>query len=253
MVEKGVATLERALTILAAFSATEPQLSLAELSRRTGLYKSTLLRLLATLERFDYVGQGADGSYHIGPAAFYLGSIYQRSVKLPKLIEPVLQRLVEQTGESASFNVAQGKVRVCVYRIDSPHTIRDHVQVGDVLPMSQGAVGHVLSAFLKLDAEPTEPLLKQVRADCWVHSHGEVARDMAALAAPVFRAGAMPGAVELAGCLAVTGPTSRFDGAAVAKMRRALLQEAAELSYYLGGRYALLELAAQQAIREVAT
>lgn len=247
MEEKGVATLERALTILAAFTAAEPQLSLAELSRRTGLYKSTLLRLLATLERFDYVGQHADGSYHVGPGAFYLGSLYQRWVQPPTLIQPVLQQLVASTGESASFNVPQGEVRVCVYRIDSPHTIRDHIRVGDVLPMAQGAVGRLLRAFGVAATDALDPALDDVRRQCSVATRGEIAADMAAVAVPVFAAGPGGGDAVLAGSLALTGPTSRFTDATMPGMRRHLLQAAADLSYRLGGRHPGLEAAAAQA------
>ncbi len=247
MEEKGVATLERALTILAAFTPTETSLPLAELSRRTGLYKSTLLRLLGTLERFDYVGQQRDGSYHIGPGAFYLGGLYQRWVQPPELIQPVLQRLVDATGESASFNVRQGEVRVCVYRIDSPQTIRDHIRVGDVLPMSHGAVGRLLAAFADLDTPPADPVLAAIRERCHVLTSGEIAADMAAKAVPVFGAGP-----ELAGCLAITGPSARFTPAAVDNMRVHLLQAASDLSYRLGGRYRPLEAAARAAAAEAA-
>jgi DNA-binding IclR family transcriptional regulator len=49
--DRGVATLERALAILGTFESSSSQ-SLADISRRTGLYKSTLLRLLGTLQKF---------------------------------------------------------------------------------------------------------------------------------------------------------------------------------------------------------
>ncbi len=247
MQERGVATLERALTILAAFTPAEPQLSLAELSRRTGLYKSTLLRLLATLERFEYIGQQADGSYHVGPGAFYLGTLYQRWVQPPNLILPVLQQLVDQTGESASFNIARGEVRVCVYRVDSQHTIRDHIRVGDVLPMAQGAVGRVLTAFAHPEATSATSQGDCLQDECSVLTRGEIAADMAAVAVPVFGAGP-----TLAGCLAITGPTSRFTSESVPGMRAQLLRAAADLSHRLGGRHAPLEKAAARAESGVA-
>lgn len=236
MEEKGVATLERALTILAAFTENELTLSLAEISRRTGLYKSTLLRLLGTLERFNYVGQQGDGNYHVGAAAFYLGTLYQRWVQPAEIIMPALRALVDATGESASFNVREGEVRVCVYRIDSPHTIRDHIKVGDVLPLGQGAVGKILSTFRDDDRpEPTPEA-------CIATTAGEIVPDMAAICAPVF---GKDGHCE--GALALTGPAFRFTPEGIQRARLAILETAGKLSFQLGGQSRALEAALHQA------
>jgi DNA-binding IclR family transcriptional regulator len=235
MDEKGVATLERALTILAAFTEADLSLPLAEISRRTGLYKSTLLRLLATLERFGYIGQQEDGNYHVGPAALYLGSIYQRWVRPPELINPALRQLVEQTGESASFNVREGDIRVCIYRIDSPQKIRDHVRIGDVLPLPNGAAGKILSAF---DTARDHARWQEVREACFASSRGEIGPDTAAVSAPVFESGG-----KCIGALAITGPANRFTDEKVADMRVHVLRAALDLTYKFGGPTTQLETA----------
>jgi DNA-binding IclR family transcriptional regulator len=242
MEEKGVATLERALTILAAFTEADLSLPLAEISRRTGLYKSTLLRLLVTLERFGYIGQQADGNYHVGPAALYLGGIYQRWVRPPEVINPILVRLVEETEESASFNVREGTVRVCVYRVDSPQKIRDHVRVGDVLPLPDGAAGKVLSAF---DVSPDDVQWDAVREACFASSRGEISRDTAAVSAPVFEAGG-----RCIGALAITGPASRFTDEKVAHMRIQLIRSALDLTFKFAGPTTQLESALHLAERD---
>ena len=236
--EKGVATLERALTILATFEAS-PTLPLAELSRRTGLYKSTLLRLLATLGKFGYVGQEANGNYHIGVAALYLGGLYQRWGKPAELINPVLTSLVAETGESCSFNVRESSVRVCVYRVDSPQRIRDHVHIGDILPLNKGAVGNILMAF---GVEPKAESWALLRTQCFSSTSGEIEADTAAVAAPVFGAND-----KCAGALAVTGPASRFSNERIQQMRVAVIRAALELSRSFGGATALLEAALHRA------
>ena len=236
--EKGVATLERALTILATFEAS-PALPLAEISRRTGLYKSTLLRLLATLGKFGYVGQEANGNYHVGVAALYLGGLYQRWVKPAELINPVLTSLVAQTGESCSFNVRESGVRVCVYRVDSPQRIRDHVHTGDILPLNKGAVGKILTAF---DLSRDAPGWATLRTQCFSSTSREIESDTAAVAAPVFGAND-----NCAGALAVTGPASRFSSERIQQMRVPLLRAALELSRSFGGAVAPLESALHHA------
>lgn len=244
--DRGVATLQRALTILSTFEASTTQ-SLAELSRRTGLYKSTLLRLLGTLEKFGYIGQQADGNYHVGVAALHLGSLYQRWVKPAELINPVLRSLVEQTGESSSFNVQEGELRVCVYRVDSTHKIRDHVRVGDLLPLHRGAGGKILLAFGR---EAADPKWAELHRSCFSFTRGEIEADTAAVAAPVFGPGD-----TLQGALAITGPAFRFSDERIASMRLPILRAAAVLTRDFGGNTARLDAAvhlASQASESVA-
>ena len=79
--EGGVAAVDRALSILDAL--TDDKVTLAELSKRTDLYKSTVLRLLKSLEKFGYVLRSADGSYRLGSKVLHLGSLYQRHFRPP--------------------------------------------------------------------------------------------------------------------------------------------------------------------------
>jgi DNA-binding IclR family transcriptional regulator len=65
--QSGVAAVDRAMLILSAFREDDAPLSLALLARRTGLYKSTILRLLQSLLRGGYVVRLPEGSYVVGP------------------------------------------------------------------------------------------------------------------------------------------------------------------------------------------
>ena len=117
MVSQGVAAVDRALTILRAFEGEgDPEpLTLAALARRTGLYKSTMLRLMVSLQAFGYIVQLPDGRYHLGPTPFRLGSVYQRGNRLYDHVMPVLRALVAQGTESPSFHVRHdAKLRLCV-------------------------------------------------------------------------------------------------------------------------------------------
>ena len=78
----GVAVLDRAFAILNAFGPTDDRLTLAELSRRTDLYKSTVLRLLGALEHGGFVRKLNDGQYAIGPQPLRLAALYQRSFQV---------------------------------------------------------------------------------------------------------------------------------------------------------------------------
>ena len=147
----GAAAVDRALTLLSVFGAGDTSLSLAELAERTGLYKSTVLRLLASLEHAGFMQRQDDGRYRLGAELARLGGLYTASFSLGAVVVPVLRALVEQTGESAAFHVCERRgdewLRLCLYRVDSPQLVRDHVRAGDVLPADRGAGGRVLQAF----------------------------------------------------------------------------------------------------------
>jgi DNA-binding IclR family transcriptional regulator len=147
----------------------------------------------------------------------------------------VLRGLVEQTGESSSFNVKEGELRVCVYRVDSPHKIRDHVRVGDLLPLQRGAAGKVMLAFSQ---EATQEKWRELRETCFCCTKGEIEQDTAAVAAPVFGVGD-----TLQGALAITGPGFRFSDERVEAMRLPLLRAALALTRDFGGPTATLEAA----------
>ncbi|CAB3671556.1 hypothetical protein LMG27174_02182 [Paraburkholderia rhynchosiae] len=140
----GVAAVDRALTLLAAFGNGTPVLSLSALAERTRLYKSTVLRLLASLEHAHLVVRRADGCYVLGSGVARLHAVYAQSSSSESLVMPVLHELVAATRESAAFHVRQGSRRICLYRVDSPQPVRDHIRAGELLPLDRGTGGRVL-------------------------------------------------------------------------------------------------------------
>ncbi len=220
----GVAAVERALSILNAFRIEDSSLSLHEIAERTGFYKSTILRLLASLERKGCIQQLADRRYQLGPVVLHWGTVYQASLRLDAHVVPILRKLVEDAGEGASFFTRHGQSRLCLFRVDSPRSIRDHVRAGDILPLDRGAAGRALIVFdpsKKRNQWPDPPVILTI---------GEREPDIAALAAPVFGPGP-----SLRGALAVSGPSSRFSPSMISKCEKLLLAAARDLTTRLGG------------------
>lgn len=103
MAQDRVEAVERALTILGAFDCAQEQFTLAELASVTGFYKSTLLRLLSSLERFDYVQRGSDGRYRLGRTPLRLARRHLPSRQLEAWLQPVLDTLATTSGETAAL------------------------------------------------------------------------------------------------------------------------------------------------------
>lgn len=222
----GVAVLDRAFAILFAFTPSDQALTLAELAHRTGLYKSTILRIVQSLLHYRFLQRLEDGRYQIGPAPLILGAQYQRNLKPGDILLPLMRELGEACGESVSFYIRDGDVRVCLHRVDSRHTVRDHVAEGDVLSLRQGSGGRVLEAFSGMRGEPYE----RVRRDYCAWSFGERDPDTAGISAPVFGAGQ-----RLLGALTIAGPRSRIDQAFIDGVRTRLLDTAAHATEAFGG------------------
>jgi len=225
----GVAAVDRALSLVAALEGhTEPQ-TLADLSRQTGLYKSTILRLLTSLQDAGYVLRLRDGRYSLGPTAFRLGLAYERANPLRDHVLPILEDLVRQGTESASFHVRQdADTRLCLFRVDSRHPTLDRVQAGSVLPLRRGAAGRVLLAF---DGEPG-PAFDEARQAVLVVSIGERDPSCAGIACPVFGPQS-----QMKGALSLSGPKERFTKTTVASMSKLLVAAARTVTRSLGGTY----------------
>ncbi len=233
----GVAAVDRAFAILGVFSPQDRSLTLAELRRRTGLHKSTILRLIASIGRVGFIRRLDDGSYAVGAGALHLGRLYQASFDLDRYLVPALQVLARESGETASFFVRDRDQRICLRRVEPDRSVRSVLAEGDRLPLELGSAGKILLAFGKTTPETLAPM----RSAFVAISHGEREADAASVSVPVF---ADEG--RLAGALSISGPVDRFIDAKTRAFAQRLLASAASLSERLGGDGAALRRARNQ-------
>ena len=191
----GAAAVDRALILLKLFGDAAGPLQLSELAERAGLYKSTTLRLLASLEHAHLIVRQSDGRYALGPVVPWLHAAYSASFSLESVVMPALRALVDRTAETAAFHVRKGEQRVCMYRVDSPQPVREQVRVGDVMPLETGAGGRVLLAY----AGTPGALYASIRRSAVAVLSGDRVPGVAGISSPVFdAAGVLVGAVTLA-------------------------------------------------------
>lgn len=219
-------TVNKAIIVLNQFLAEPAGLTLTKLAARTGIHKSTILRLCATLEEAGFLERDRRMVYHIGPKVWQLAQVYSQQFHLEEAIRPLLRDLRDRTGESASFYVVDGDERVCLYRENSGHPLRHHLEEGARLPLADGVVGRVLAAFS--GAEGTE--YDHIRRAGFLIDQGR-SPDTASAAVPVFARGG-----ELEGGLVVSGPHTRFDRPARDTALAGLLEAARELQQRMPAR-----------------
>ena len=220
----GAAAVDRALSLLTAFRKGDGALTLTELATRTKLYKSTVMRLIASLEHATLIRRMPDGSYALGPEIVRLHSVFNASFSQQDAVMPVLKALVELTNESAAFHVRHGDERLCLYRVDSTQMLRDHTRAGDLLPLDKGAGGRVLMAYGGAEGGK----YAKIRQDQVSVASGDRVPEVSGISAPVF--GPDGGFV---GALTLSVPTYRLNIDHADHVKEA----AVKLTSVLGGTY----------------
>jgi DNA-binding IclR family transcriptional regulator len=224
--EGGVTAVTRALQIMEAFRIGERQLPLAELSRRTGLHNTTVLRLARTLALSDFMVQSEDGQWRLGPAAGWLGARYQAGFDINDVVEPTLRALSQETRESASFYVREGQERACISRVEGPQSVRHHVRIGMRLPLNLGAPGRVILAF----SGESGKVYETIRRKGFHISMGEREAQVSSVAAPVFGLN-----WRLLGSMCISGPSARLNQSQLEAYAQTVMDAANRLSYALAG------------------
>jgi len=216
-----VTSVRRALGVLDAFGPDDVHLALHELAQRTGMAKTTVLRLARTLAADGYLVAMPSGHWRLGPATMRLATRYHRAHETAHSLEQVLHDLASATGYSASFFVLEGDVRVRLARACGRSGFLSPSRVGESLPAGRGAAGHVLLAFSGDDTADHGA----VRARGWHYTRGEAQPGIASVAVPVLATHR-----TLLGALSLALPEADATEAIAQEMVPSLIQAARRLS-----------------------
>lgn len=224
--EPGRASADRFLTILSCFQRGDEALSLAEIAKRTNLVKSTALRLSGSLIDHNFLVKDLHGNYRLGPEIARLNLVYTEAMHAEHYVLPVLQSLVDISGETASIYIRHGSYRLCQYRVNSPHQLGVHKQPGEIRPMDEASSAIVLRTYGGNWEGQTLPELP-------VYSTGASDPYAASLSIPVFQSGK-----GLFGALVLAGPCNRLTKERAAALADEMRSAAHLLSRQLGGEEA---------------
>jgi DNA-binding IclR family transcriptional regulator len=144
-----VPALERGLRLLGEFDRDTRTLGAPEFARRLGLPRSTVFRLLSTLESMGYVERSGN-DYRLGVAVLRLGFEYIASLELTELGQPVLQRLCDDIRYPVNLVVRDGRHIVYVAKVTPPTPFASAVRVGTRLPAHATVLGRILLEDLTL-------------------------------------------------------------------------------------------------------
>ncbi len=139
-----IAGFAKGLTVIEAFDA-RPRLSITEVAGLTGLERATARRCLLTLVRQGYAD--FDGKFYwLTPKVLRLGFAYLSSTPLPRLVQPYLEQLAQETDESCSASTLDGAEIVYIARASQRRVMSIGLSVGSRLPAYCSSMGRVLIA-----------------------------------------------------------------------------------------------------------
>lgn len=200
-----VQSLARGLAVIRAFDADHPELSLSDVARRAGIPRAAARRFLHTLDALGYV-TGDGRLFRLTPRVLELGFSYLSALSLPEVVQPHLEALSREVGESVSAAVLDGTDIVYVARVPTRRIMSVRITIGTRFPAYATSMGRVLLAALPdaardaaLEASALEPLtdltvvspaalvaeLDRVRAQGWALVDGELEPGLRSVAAPM--------------------------------------------------------------------
>ncbi|MCF8567831.1 IclR family transcriptional regulator [Alicyclobacillus tolerans] len=230
---ENVRAVERALELLDCFSSQRKQMGLSELSRLLDLPKATVLRLARTLESKGYLIQDSENqNYRLGPKVVSLSKEFLSDLDFRLIAIPFMKELRDQIQETVTLYVINGNKRLCVHRVESHHSLRQAVNIGDLLPLNKGSSGKLLVAFLGLesvvDGVPLEEL-QEIRDNGYSVSFEEREEGLSSVSAPIRNHNG-----EVIAALSVSGLATRFAAEKIGQFITKLLRAAEQISYRLG-------------------
>ncbi len=245
-----IRSLERALDVLAHVSETGGQ-TLSEIAGALDASPATTYRILSTFAARGMLEMDAAGqTWHVGPAAFRIGSAFLRRSSMVERARPLMRALMAETGETANLGVESGGEVLFLSQVETHEAIRAFFPPGTLSPMYASGIGKALLAAMedgalerylartslvrftdKTICERAALLdeLARIRAQGYAFDDEEKSPGMRCVAAPVFNAFG-----EVVAGISVSGPTARMSRGEIEPISAQVRARAAELSHALG-------------------
>lgn len=223
-----VQSLTRAVSLLQTFTPEEASLTIGELSRRTGLPRSTVHRLVVNLVQLGLLSRDPiTERYRPGLLLARLGNIALSQHQIRDVARPIMERLVHASGEASQLAALDGSVAVYIERVESDrHKLTLTHRLGDQVPLHSAGTGKCLLAFTDpaqarrllprgplpaftprtlVDRDALLAHLAEIREAGYSIDSGESEPGLTSIAAPVWDAANL-----LVASLCVAGPSERI-------------------------------------------
>lgn len=222
-----ILVLEKVIRLVSRFDAAHPEWGVTDLSRDLQINKSTVSKILSTLEAHHYLTQNSENrKYRLGLRFFELGSLVADQMDLQKMALPFMEELNRKVEETVHLVVMDNFEIVYINKVESPQSLRIGTRVGGRLPAYCTGVGKVLLAalspddlkqFLKknrlkrltpntiADPEKLREKLREIRSQGYALDNEEFSEGLMCVSAPIYNY-----SQGVIAAISISGPTQRI-------------------------------------------
>ena len=218
-------TVVRSMDILNLFI-TRPALSINDMVELSKIPKTSVHRMVKTLEDMGFLQKDAQGRYSLGLLFLQFGQLVADRLDIRHLALPFMNQLRDEVGEAVNLIVKDGADAIYIEKVDTQHPVRMYTKIGRRAPLYAGACARVILAFLpdeerekylgEIELKPIGKgtivehrtlceVVEQSRNLGYTISYSELENETAAVAAPIFDYTG-----QLCAGLSIAGPESRF-------------------------------------------
>jgi IclR family transcriptional regulator, KDG regulon repressor len=247
---ESIRAVERALDVLLCFSARTPDLSMTQIAEKTGMNKSTVHRLLATLETKRFVERDpVSGLYHPGNRLLQMAFLTLEKNDIGRIAAPFIKKLIEMHRETITLSILDDADVVYIAVEESPQTVKLAAKPGQRLPAFATASGKVIMAYSPEEvvnhifaqgfhaytphtirnSETMLHIIRLVRERGFAYSEQEYEEGINAVAAPILDRNKRPLAA-----IAVAGPAYRLTVERMLQIGASVAETAREISLEFG-------------------
>lgn len=248
---RGMSVLRNGVSVLRCFTAEEPLLGVTDIAVRIGLHKSTVSRILATLEQTGLVERDTDTrKFRLGLGVIAMAGPLLADLNVRRIAYPVLGELGARTGETAALMLWSDGAAVCVEQVESRHPVKHTTALGTRYTTAASASVQVFLAQLAPErvrqvlaggavrGPGTDPAgleeyaerLADVRRQGWAVNRGDTSVEEAGVAAPVFDHRG-----EVTACVLLSAPRFRVSAEQLSTLCEDVLVAADRVTRRLGG------------------
>ncbi len=160
--DKPLSNLKKATVILQILGKSPYSFTAAEISALSGINRTTVYRILTILSGDNFVIQDPiTRKFTVGPMLYHVGSVYINSFRFRNEIYRMVEKVADETGESAGFAVREGNNIISLYEVENRQPFKMNHPAGSFYPMNRGCYGKCLMAYH--DRDTVRSLLAEQR------------------------------------------------------------------------------------------
>ncbi|MDU4698425.1 MAG: IclR family transcriptional regulator [Paenibacillus sp.] len=242
-------TVVRSMDLLQLFL-TYPKLNISEMAKLSGIPKTSVLRMIGSLEEMGFLKKDREGSYSLGLLFLQYGNLVAERLDIRHIALPVMQQLRDDIQEAIHLVLRDGDECIYIEKLDTDHPVRLFTKIGRKAPLYAGASSRIILAFMPelereeyLEATELQPIasgtitdkaelrqtLERSRHEGYSFSRSELENYTAELSAPIF-----DHTGQIVAALSAAGLEVQFEEERIAELVQDVQQAANEISRRLG-------------------